>query len=149
VIQDINPSDWIAVHQLVATFADALDRHDPEAFLECWTKRVYDFTDRDLVIREGEDQTVDRQFVVDKVVEIWKKRSPHERFRHLVTNILVLERSDTTMKLRVGIAWATVTSRNVHVHDHYGYEDDVVKEDGQWRFQSRRILPYKRVIGET
>ena len=135
---DISFSDWVGVQQLIGRYVDAVDRHDPDALASCWAKSV---------VVDDSGQTVDRKVVVDSAIEIWKGRLPSERFRHFVTNVLLLSASPDTVKARVAIAWATATADGVRIDSHHAYTDEIVKEDGEWRFRRRQIGPYELIVG--
>jgi hypothetical protein len=133
----IELSDWIGIQQLVGRYVDAVDRHDPEAWAECWARQV--------VIADG--RVVSREEKVRDTVRLWKRRNPQEPFRHLITNSVILDFSPREAKMRVAIAWVKFSEGSYRFLGHYAYDDDLVYEDGYWRYRQRRIGQFRRVIG--
>jgi hypothetical protein len=134
---EISPADWIGIHQLIGRYTDAVDRHDPVGYESCWTREV--------ITADG--TVVSRDAAVQRVVRIWEERAPEEPFRHFVTNVLIHDCSGGHATMRVGMAWATIRAGAVHLEGHYSYDDTLAVEDNVWKYRSRIIGQYKRVIG--
>jgi hypothetical protein len=129
--------DWIGIQQLVGRYVDAIDRHDPEAWAECWARQV--------VMADG--RVVSREEKVQDTISLWKRRNPQEPFRHLITNSVILDFSPGEARMRVAIAWVQFREGTYRFLGHYAYDDELIYEDGYWRYRQRRIGQFRRVIG--
>ncbi|HWU05410.1 MAG TPA: nuclear transport factor 2 family protein [Streptomyces sp.] len=132
----ISFEDWVAIHQLIGRYVDAVDRHDPELWGACWASEI--------VMNDGTTQS--REQLIENVLKLWGNRNPAQPFRHWMTNLLFLEYTPERARMRTGVAWAQFEDGQFRILNHLGYDDILIVEDGVWRYQQRRMIPYQRVV---
>ncbi|WP_214104724.1 nuclear transport factor 2 family protein [Acrocarpospora catenulata] len=119
------------VAELLAEYCRAVDEHDPEAFADLWTAdAVQDIRSRGTAYR-GRDQIMEGL------------ESTFAAFRHthhVPGNLQITFVSDARADVRSDVTVHCVTSDGAHVVVAASYQDQVVREDGRWRFSSRVVL---------
>lgn len=127
-------ADWFAIHQLIARYADAADRHDPEQMRSCWSEDG-------IFIAPGGKEVRTRDGIVEHEVNLWKRAEENgERGRHNITRILLVTSSGTRVTTRVGMASTNMSDGGAHIRSTYLAEDVIVKEGDEWRYAFRAVV---------
>jgi uncharacterized protein (TIGR02246 family) len=129
------PVDWIAVHQLIARYVDAADRHDPDQMRSCWTE------DGVFIAPDGKEVR-SQDGIVAHEVNLWKQAvATGTRRRHCITSILIVTSSSSRVTTRVGMVGTNMTDDGARVESTYRAEDVIVKDGDEWRYAFRRLIP--------
>lgn len=127
-------ADWFAVHQLIARYADAVDRHDPVQMASCWTEDG-------VFIPPVGDEVRTRDGIVAHELVLWKHAEETGiRRRHHITRTLLVTSSRTKVTARVGMASSNMSDGGAHIESTYLADDVIVKEGDEWRFAFRALV---------
>lgn len=118
--------DRLAIRELMEAYADAVFRHDAEAWAECWTPdAVWDLMGHEV---RG----------LDAMVPAWKGAMTGFRLAAFFVFPGVTTVEGDTARAR------SHTQEHLHLHDGGArriigrYQDELVKRDLRWRFSVRR-----------
>jgi 3-phenylpropionate/cinnamic acid dioxygenase small subunit len=72
---------------------------------------------------------------------------PPPRTRHLITNIMIEEESENSLKVRSNFLLLRTRAKDLETEQVFGERIDTLrKEDGQWKIAERRIIPDQTVM---
>src|SRR5699024_9367695 len=109
--------DYFAVHQLIARYADAADRHDAEQMRSCWTEDG-------IFIAPGGKEVKTRDGILTHETTLWEKaKESGQRSRHNITCILLVTTSATEVTTRVGMLSSLMTEDGSQIRSTYRSED--------------------------
>ena len=125
--------DVLAIHELVARYAHALDSGDAEAFVATFTPDgVFD---NPPTHREGREQLL---------LMGGNRAGSVGATRHFMSNVIVEgDGQRATVKAYLMMTRGIGQEPGIAV-----YNDDLVKVDGKWLFKIRRVIADKRVRPE-
>lgn len=129
----LSPTDRIEIHELYARYAVHFDGGDPEAWAGV-------FSEHGRFLLDGQPDVVGR----DALAAFARERiAQAPGIRHFTTNVVVDEAPEGTA---VGQAYALVLCKlpgePMRLRTLGSYTDELVREDGGWRFESRRFTPW-------
>jgi hypothetical protein len=135
--------DWIAIHQLVASYVHAMDNRELDLLMTLWhPTATWEFIGTAHGKHSGLDEI--RAFAADTA---WPARAATH---HLVTSVVInLDAADTASGRSVCYA-ITIEHDGSTAHPIVArYEDEYVRHEGRWVFQSRRITSDWRAVQGT
>ena len=117
------------VESTIYRYAHAFDENDMDAFADCFTE--------DGVIKRAGGDVVGRE----EIRRIFAERrngydERGEQPRHIVTNILIDQRSETEATV-TSYLMLTVTASGTEIRVSGRYVDEMVLDGDRWRFASR------------
>jgi len=130
----ITPGDRLDIQELTARYAWSLDTGDEDAFVACFCRHgelVWD-------VFETEGRWRGAQ-ALRRFIAYFRQRPESAGRQHHVSNLVVTP-SDSGARARSYVAVAVRRAEGPHFINVMGYyEDELEREDGQWRFARRYI----------
>jgi hypothetical protein len=131
----VAPADWIAMHSLVMTYAEAIDTKDWELFRTCFTQDCHMTYGEPLGLIRGLDDLAD-------FVEYFHE--PLDGSRHGTTNFRISTIGAAQARGRCSVdallvQVGTAGGDTLRVVGHYA--DQFVRGDEGWRFAQRVFTP--------
>jgi len=130
----ITPGDRLDIQELTARYAWSLDTGDEDAFVACFCRQgelVWD-------VFEAEGRWRGAQ-ALRRFIAYFRQRPESAGRQHHVSNLVVTP-SDSGARARSYVAVAVRRAEGPHFINVMGYyEDELEREDGQWRFARRYI----------
>lgn len=127
----LDANDRIEIHELYARYALYFDKGDPEGWASIFSE------DGRFVLEDGE--IVGR---ADLAVFAKGRMAQSPGIRHYTTNVCI----DATSRGAHGQAYVLVLCKQrgeeLRLRTMGSYEDELVREDGRWRFALRRFSPW-------
>ncbi|MDB5703879.1 MAG: hypothetical protein JWN66_995 [Sphingomonas bacterium] len=121
--------DRIALHELIATYNHAVDHHEAEAYAAT-------FTPDGALVANGEERARGTVALTEYIAK--RRRTGEPRLRHWVNNILIDGEGDRA-RLKAYVMAFNIGPGLEAPYVMGEYEDDAVKIDGAWRFETRRM----------
>lgn len=140
------------IAQLVYRYCAAFDSGDIDRALECFVEDAVlitpageaqrsDGRPHDAAFRAGAKPIVGRDAIRNYLLSARQKRADHGwQPRHLVTNLLILERGETEMTVQSYVTFLVTQADGSTFTDHAGVMiEKLVKQGSQWKFREHRI----------
>ncbi|MEU6646733.1 nuclear transport factor 2 family protein [Saccharomonospora sp. NPDC046836] len=140
----LTAEDRFEIQDLYARYAHSIDANDGEAYASCYT--------RDGVFVPSTGHIAGNTYQGrEKLVALGNDLDREPPTRHWNCNYLLTERADHVegtcyaMRIEIGGTEPVVAASAV-------YHDEIVKEDGQWKFRARRpkldVQKYRATAGD-
>jgi 3-phenylpropionate/cinnamic acid dioxygenase small subunit len=128
----ITTDDREAVRNLIARQKFRTDDRDLDGVAQCWAmdaRLELNFSDKPAIVQQG------RKAILAFVSAGWA-RTTHPHI-HLISTLEIIDRDDGRIGAESYCLYLSIENR---MPEGYGrYSDIFVREDGQWRIQSRHV----------
>jgi uncharacterized protein (TIGR02246 family) len=130
-----------AIENVLNRYALAYDDNDMDVMADCFTE------DAVMSLRVQDGDLVGPFEGREAIVKLMRDSlaSQTDQRRHLVTNMVIREQSDTKARVDSYLTLISIEDKTLTVLSTARYEDELVTADGGWRFTKRHIqldLPY-------
>ena len=120
------------INELLARYAWAYDEEDPEALASCFAENAeFDYGTE---LLRGRDAICGRLNGNRAAA-----RERGEQPRHVMTNVVVDEKGDGTARVLSYLSFTVSSASGTAVVLTATYDDVVVRDGGEWRFQRRAV----------
>lgn len=129
----LDPADYMAINQVIAMLTYAVDAHEPERWLACWSREPRLVVD--VVGKEPKEST--GRDALRATVDAWRTRDPSQV--HQIGLITVIEDGEGWVKTTHSAQLFRMSGTGTRLAAFAHYHDHLVRESDSWRMHDRHV----------